>query len=109
MTLADRVLELIRSFAPGYDLNYTKHYIGLAQKGQADNFLIFRPQKTALRFEPNLPKNDETTKRLEDAGLEVLEYDRQFGYYKIRLSAEDIDRHREMLTAIAKEAFDLRH
>lgn len=96
--LADRVLELIHSFAPGYELKYNKHYIGLAQNGSADNFVLFRPQKTALRFEPKLPKNDETTKRLEDAGLEVLEYDRQFGYYKIRLSAEEIERHREMLT-----------
>ncbi len=107
--LADRVLELIHSFAPGYELKYNKHYIGLAQNGQPDNFVIFRPQRTALRFEPKLPKTDETTNRLEEAGLEVLEYDRQFGYYKIRLSGEDIERHREMLTAIMKEAFDARH
>ena len=54
-------------------------------------------------------ENDETTKRLEETGLEVLEYDRQFGYYKIRLSAEEIERHKEMLTALMKEAFDARH
>ncbi len=107
--LADRVLELIRSFAPGYELKYNKHYIGLAQNGQPDNFVIFRPQKAALRFEPKLPKNDDTTKRLEEAGLEVLEYDRQFGYYKIRLSGEEIERHKEMLTSVMKEAFDARH
>ena len=107
--LADRLLELIHSFAPGYELKYNKHYIGLAQNGQPDNFVIFRPQKTALRFEPKLPKNDETTKRLEEAGLEVLEYDRRFGYYKIRLSGEEIERHREMLTSIMKEALDARH
>ena len=107
--LADRMLELIHPFAPGYELKYNKHYIGLAQNGQPDNFVIFRPQRTALRFEPKLPKNDETTKRLEETGLEVLEYDRQFGYYKIRISAEEIERHKEMLTDLMKEAFDERH
>lgn len=107
--LADRMLDLIHSFAPGYELKYNKHYIGLAKNGQPDNFVVFRPQKTALRFEPKLPKNDETTKRLEEAGLEVLEYDRQFGYYKIRLSAEEIDRHHDLLIEIMKEAYDLRH
>ncbi len=40
------------------------------------------------------------------AGLEVLEYDRQWGYYKLRLSAEDIDKHKDLLTSLMKEAFD---
>jgi hypothetical protein len=106
--LADRMLELISAFAPGYELKYNRHYIGLALNGQPNNFAAFRPQRTALRFEVKLPKTDETSRRLEDAGLEVLEYDRQFRYYKIRLSAEDIDRHRDLLAALMKEAFDAR-
>jgi hypothetical protein len=85
--LADSMVEKIRTFAPGYQLNFTKHYIGLALNGQPKNFVIFRPQRTALRFEPKLPNSEETSRRLEEAGLEVLEYDRHFGYYKIRLSA----------------------
>ena len=83
-----------------------KHYIGLALNGQPNNFVVFRPQRTALRFEPKLPKSDETTKRLEDAGLEVLEYDRHFGYYKIRLSAEDIEKNQDLLVGMMKEAFE---
>jgi hypothetical protein len=107
--LADRILELIHAFAPGYELKYNKHYIGLAQNGQPDNFVIFRPQRTALRFEPRLPTSDETTGPLEEAGLEVLEYDRRWGRYKIRLSADDIERHGDLLTTLMKQAFDARH
>src|SRR3989344_2580001 len=79
--LADRMLELIHSFAPGFELKYNKHYIGLVMNGKAINFAVFRPQKTALRFEVALPKDDERLKKLESAGLEVLEYDAQFGYW----------------------------
>jgi predicted transport protein len=103
--LADRMLGLIQSFAPGFELNYNKHYIGLALNGKAINFVIFRPQKSALRLEVSLPKDDERTAKLENVGLEVLEYDAQFGYYKIRLSAEDLDKHQELLVALMKEAY----
>ena len=93
-------------FAPGYELKYNKHYIGLAQNGQANNFVAFRPQRTAIRFEPKLPKSDETTARLEEAGLEVLEYDRHFGYYKVRLSPEDLEKHKDLLTELMQEAYE---
>lgn len=106
--LADKMLEMIQSFAPGYELKYNKHYIGLALNGQANNFVAFRPQRTALRFELKLPKAEETTARLEQAGLEVLSYDRHFGYYKVRLSAEDIQKHERLLTDLMREAFEAR-
>jgi len=104
--LADRLLALIQGFAPGYELKYNKHYIGLAKNGQANNFVAFRPQKTIIRLEPHIPKNDATSQLLEEAGLEVLEYDRHFGYYKIRLSPEDVGHHEELLVALMKQAFD---
>ena len=104
--LADQMLLMIHSFAPGYELKYNKHYIGLALNGQANNFVAFRPQRTALRFEPKLPKSDETTAKLEEAGMEVLEYDRHFGYYKVRLSPEDVEKHKELLTELMREAYE---
>ena len=102
--LADRVLELINSFAPGFELNYNKHYIGLAQNGKAINFTTFRPQRTALRFEVCLPKTPETSNTIEQSGLEELGYDATFGYYKIRLTAEDIEKHQVLLVELMKAA-----
>ena len=103
--LADRVLKMIQPFAPGYELKYNKHYIGLAKNGQPNNFVLFKPQKKALRFELKLPKTEETSHRLEEPGLEVLEYSRQWGRYNIRLSSEDLSNHEELITELMQEAF----
>jgi predicted transport protein len=107
--LADRVLELINSFAPGFELKFNKHYIGLALSGKSINFTIFRPQKTGLRLEVCLPKTPETSEKIEKSGLEELGYDATWGYYKIRLSAEDIEKHQVLLTDLMKEALSLRN
>ena len=40
--------------------------------------------------------------------MEVLEYDRQFGYYRIRLSAEDVEKHPGLLVELMKEAYSAR-
>ena len=106
--LADQVLALVQRFAPGYDLKYNKHYIGLAEDGKANNFVTFKPQKTALRLELKIPRNDETSQRLEEAGIELLEYDRRYGRYMVRLSAEEVSQHEELLVDLMREARDER-
>jgi uncharacterized protein DUF5655 len=107
--LADRLVEMIRTFVPGYELKYNKHYIGLAQNGRPNNFAAFRPQKNGLRFEVKLPKTDETTRRLEGAGLELLKYDRTFGYYNISLSPDQVETQKDVLISVMKEAYDARN
>ena len=106
VTLADRMLDMIQPFAPGYELKYNKHYIGLAKNGQANNFVVFKPQKTVLRFEPKLPKNEETSHRLEGRGLEVLDYDHRWRRYKIRLSSDDLSSHEDLVTQLMREAYE---
>lgn len=106
--LADTLLGLIQSFAPGYELKYNKHYVGLALAGQVNNFVAFNPQKSAIRLHLKLDRSDVTQKRLEEAGLEVQQYEPRFKFYPVRLSSEDIDRNKELLTAMMKEAFDAR-
>lgn len=103
--LADRLLEMIQSFAPGYEPKYNKYYIGPAKNGQANNFLVIRPRKSGVRLELKLPETEETTERLEAAGLEVLEYDRRWGAYRIRLSKTDVEKHRDLLSQLMEEAY----
>jgi hypothetical protein len=45
---------------------------------------------------------------LEEAGLEVLSYDRHFGYYRIRVSPDDLDTHAELLLELMQEAYGTR-
>ncbi len=106
--LADRLLELIHSFAPGFQLNYNKYYIGLTLNGRSINFVTFQPQRSAIRLELSLPKDDATSTKLEEAGLELLAYDVQFGYYKVRLSADDVAKHQDLLCGLMKEAYEAR-
>ena len=104
--LADRMLDMIQSFGSGYKLNYTKHYIGLAKNGQANNFVVLKPQKTALRFELKLPKTEETSGRLEGCDLEMLEYDHRWRCYKFRLSSADLSTHEDLFTQLMQEAYE---
>ncbi|WP_419942954.1 hypothetical protein [Candidatus Palauibacter sp.] len=106
--LADRMLDMIRNFAPGYELKYNKHYIGLAKNGRPNNFVNLKPQKSALRFELSLPKTDETSGQLGKQDLEVLGYDHHWRHYKIRLSSKDISTHEDLLTQLMREAHEAR-
>lgn len=43
---------------------------------------------------------------MDDAGLDVMEYDQRTGRYRIRLSKGDIKKHSELLTHVLKSAYD---
>lgn len=106
--LADRIQDMIQPFAPGYKLNYTKHYIGLAKNGQANNFIVLKPQKRALRLELKLPKTEETLGRLEGCGLDT-EYNHKWSCYKIfGLSSADLSTHEDLFTQLMQEAYEER-
>lgn len=104
VVLADKVLEMIREFAPGLELKFNKIYIGLARDGQPDNFVIFRPKKNFIALEPRLKPNEQLSAELEDAGLDVMEYDKKWGRYRIRLTADELGTHRELVMKILKQA-----
>jgi predicted transport protein len=103
--MADELLEIIKSFDEDIELRYNKFYIGLAKNGQPNNFVIFRPQKNSLRLEPRLKRTDEIEEKLEAAGLDVMDYDKRGGRYRIRLSKGDIKKHSEFLTNLLRSAY----
>lgn len=106
--LADRLLEFIRSFEPKAVLNYNRFYIGLTLDGRANNFASFVPQKAVVRLEVRLPQTEEIDKLLQDSGLELMSYDRQFHIYRLRLGADDIDGSKPLLTDLMKRAWQAR-
>ena len=106
--LADRLLEFIRTFEPRADLNYNRFYIGLAVGNRANNFASFVPQKNVIRLEIKLSQTEETDKLLQDSGLDLMNYDRQFHKYKVRLGPDEIDKHSPLLTDLMKTAWEAR-
>jgi len=103
--MADEVLKLVAEFAPGLELKYNKFYIGLATNGIPNNFLIFRPQKSTLRFEVRLPPSPETEAMLETGGLDVMDYDKKWGRYRLRLNKGEVAKFTEVLSALSQQAF----
>ncbi len=97
VAMADELLEVVRTLNPHLELKYNKFYIGLARDGQPNNFVIFRPQKTAIRVEPRLQKTEATEAAVEAAGLDVMDYDNKWGRYRIRLQKADVKKHADVL------------
>ena len=105
VSFADRLLLIAKEFDDSLELKYNKFYIGVARHGVASNFIIFRPQKSQLRFEPRIPRSPEQERSLEDAGLDLLGYDIRWGRYRIRLNEEDFKRHEEEIRELIKHAY----
>jgi hypothetical protein len=97
VAMADEVLKLASSFAPDLEPTYNKFYIGLAQAGRPNNFVILRPQKTSIRAEIRLPSSPEIDQELERAGIAVMDYDKRWKRYRLRLAKEDIKKNEQLL------------
>lgn len=63
VAMADELFEIVKGLDNSLELKYNKFYIGLARQGQADNFVVFRPQKNSIRVEPRLKKDDVIEKK----------------------------------------------
>lgn len=105
VAMADSLLELVKKLDPNIELKYNKFYVGLAKNGVPDNFVIFRPARTFIRFEPRLERSDATQERLEKAGLDVMDYDERWGRYRIRLTPDELQKNREVAAWVIEEAF----
>jgi len=103
----DEVLEILRTFDPKLELKYNKFYIGLAKDGRPFNFTIFRPVKSSNRVEPGLVQSSELDKLIDEAGLDVLPYDKRWGRYRIRFDSASLKGQAAVLTNIMRQAYDL--
>ena len=105
LEMADELLRIAKQHDAGLELKYNKFYIGLAKNGQPLNFVVFRPKKNFLRFEPRLENTTEMHERLEQSGLDVMDYDKRWGRYRIRLQPGDLDKHAKVLEEVIADAY----
>lgn len=108
VALADKILDLSKSFLSSVELSYNKHYIGFWVDGRACNFAICRPQKSALRLEIRLPQTEATEEMIVNSELDMLDYDKRWGNYRLRLSPDDITNKKDILLDLIKQAYELR-
>jgi len=105
VAMADALLEIIKTIDPSLGPKYNKFYIGLAENDQPNNFAVFRPQKNGLRLKVRLPRSEEIESSIESAGLDVMDYDKRWGGYRIRLAKGDENKHRKYLTDLLNKAY----
>lgn len=108
VALADQMLGDIKGLDPNLELKYNKFYIGPSKDGHPYNFVTFRPKKNFLTFEPKLPQSGELDKLIEEAGLDTLEYNKRWEFYRLRLTAEDVASKSAVLKRLIKEAYERR-
>ena len=95
--IVDEVLSIIQEILPGYELKYNKFYIGLAQNGHADNFIVFKAKKKFMRMEIRLDKSEELENEIENLGIDLMDYDKRNGRYRIKLSMNDVKKHKNFI------------
>ena len=108
VALADQLLDLLRKFDPTLTLKYNKFYIGLAKDGQPYNFVSFNPKKDRITFRIRLPQTDEFDRKIDEAGLDALEYNKNWRLYRLRLKEEDIKSKSEILEELSRLAYERR-
>jgi len=106
VSMVDEILELIKTISQDFELKYNKYYIGLANKSQINNFVIFRPQKNdIMRFELRIPKADEIEEKIEAAGLDILDYDTKWNRYRIKLNKSQMSKSKETILELLNIAY----
>lgn len=92
LSLVDRLVEMIRNVVPGIRPKFNKYYIGLAMPGStAQNFVTFVPRKARLIVQFRIAHDDELSLRLSESNLNLLPYDKQWGYYRIGIIQSDME------------------
>lgn len=107
--MADQILDLCKDFTKQIQLNYNKHYIGFQVEGKSCNFAVSRPKKNALNLSIRIPQTEQIDQELDQHGLALLEYDKRWSNYRIRLSTGDISKHEVLLKSLLKQAYDRRN
>jgi predicted transport protein len=104
--LSDQLLIVLKELDPSLEFKYNKFYVGLSKDGRPYNFVTFRPKKVQLDFELKLQQSEELDAKIEQAGIETLEYNKRWGLYRLRLTKDDIKSKGAILKDLARAAYE---
>lgn len=109
LSVVDGLIELAREVDSRLVARYNKHYIGLGIDGLANNFISFKPRKKHLCLQIKMPASDEIDEELENANLQLLDYDKRWRHYRIQVTQSDVDKNRDLLLDLMRQAYELRN
>ncbi len=106
MKMADEMIDILKGFESGFELKYNKFYIGLAQDGRPNNFILFVPKKKELNIEIRLPISNDIQKIIDDASLDDMGYDATWRRYRLKFTKEDLKSKKAILANLFEKAFE---
>ncbi len=102
LKLVDKLLAYVQEVAPGYQLNYNKHYIGLSKNNIAKNFVYFQPRKQRVIFHAKVSKSEE----IENV-MQGMDFSWRSNEYRIYLDSATIEEKKDFITGLIKSAAEL--
>ncbi len=108
MGLADQLLTMLKELDSSLEFRYNQVYIGLSKDGLPYNFVSLIPKRNFLRLNVNLPQSDELDAKIEQAGIETLDYEKRHGSYRLRLTRDTIHSQTPLLKELAHDAYERR-
>jgi hypothetical protein len=105
VAIADGLLGMVHEVTGSktFELNYNKHYIGLASGGVANNFISMKPRKHNVVLQVKLPRTDELTELIEQS-LELISYDNRWSFYQVRVTRNDLTESATVLRELIEQA-----
>lgn len=108
LKLVEKIMASLEDVTAEYSLKFNKHYIGLAKNNMANNFISFVPRKSAVLLHLKLEKTEEIDEIIEESDVDVLNYDKLWNQYRIRIKESDLESNIGViknLAARAKQAY----
>ncbi len=103
LQLVDQCLIILKGIDSKLELNYTVSYIGLSKDRQPFNFVTFQPRRHVLNITLNIPRSADVDQKIEDSGIETLEYRHE--RYRLALRNEEISKNKELLKELMELAY----
>ncbi len=104
LAITDELLTLVHEVDPKATLKYNKAFIGLSHDGVANNYVSFSPRQKHLVFGVRIKRSDELTERIAEEGLDVMTAGIRDSRYRLRVTEEDVLRHRAFLSELIRRA-----
>ncbi|HSY19702.1 MAG TPA: hypothetical protein VK815_15270 [Candidatus Acidoferrales bacterium] len=106
LEMIDELFAGLKAIDSKYDLKYNKYYIGVSYAGSANNIVQFRPKKNFLKLTVYLPQSDELEKKMDEAGVEVLDYDTKWRTYTFRVTPDSYRKNKGLFAGLMNSAYD---
>jgi hypothetical protein len=107
LSVADSVLETIKSFSSAFQLNYNKNYIGLVNTSASScNFVNFLPRQKTMWMCFKVQFSEEIQNKLVESGFDDAHYNQRWKEFRFSINRETFEKNKEIILIFCKMAHD---